>query len=122
MKNMLEYKGYMGSVQYSAEDRVFYGKIEHIRGLVTFEGGDVDTLETAFRESVDDYLDTCRELGREPEKPFKGTFNVRTGPALHRRAAIYASTRGKSLNQVVTEALDTYLERADDQGSGASMQ
>lgn len=110
MKNMLEHEGYLGSVRYSAEDRLFYGKVEHIRSLITFEGADVETLETAFKEAVEDYLDTCRELGVEPEKPFKGTFNVRTGPDLHRRASIYASTHDKSLNQVVTEALDTYLK------------
>lgn len=113
MKNMLEYEGYLGSVQYSAEDHVFYGKVEHIRSLITFEGADVDSLETDFKKGVDDYLETCRELGREPEKPFKGTFNVRTGRDLHRRASIYASTHNKSLNQVVTEALDTYLEHEE---------
>lgn len=109
MKNMLEHKGYLGSVQYGAEDHVFYGKIEHIRSLIAFEGADVDTLETAFVEAVDDYLETCRELGLEPDKPFKGTFNVRTGQDLHRRASVYASTHNKSLNQVVNEALGAYL-------------
>lgn len=73
----------------------------------------VDALETAFKEAVDDYLETCHELGREPEKPFKGTFNVRTGQDLHRRASIYASAHDKTLNQVVNEALDTYLQRTD---------
>lgn len=113
MKSMLEHKGYLGSVRYSAEDRVFYGKVEHIRSLVTFEGADVDTLELAFEEAVDDYLETCHELGTEPEKPFKGVFNVRTGQDLHRRASIYAATHNKSLNQVVNEALDTYLQPAE---------
>ncbi len=113
MKNMMEYKGYLGSVQYSAEDRVFFGKVEYIRSLITFEGTDVDSLEKAFVESVDDYLETCRELGKNPETPFKGTFNVRTGQELHRRASVYALTHDKSLNQVVNEALDTYLSRAD---------
>lgn len=119
MKNVLEHAGYLGSVQYSAEDRVFYGKVEHIRSLITFEGADVDTLETAFRDAVDDYLETCQELGREPEKPFKGTFNVRTGQDLHRRASIYASTHSKSLNQVVNEALDSYL-KLEESGAGRS--
>jgi predicted HicB family RNase H-like nuclease len=114
MNNMMEYKDYLGSVQYSAEDHVFYGKIEYIRSLVTFEGADVASLEEAFREAVDDYLETCRELGRKPEKPFKGTFNVRTGQELHRRASVYAVTHNKSLNQVVNEALDTYLSREEE--------
>jgi predicted HicB family RNase H-like nuclease len=109
MKNMMEYKDYFGSVQYSAEDHVFYGKVEYIRSLVTFEGTDVSSLEQAFRDSVDDYLETCQELGRKPEKPFKGTFNVRTGQERHRRASVYALLHKKSLNQVVNEALDAYV-------------
>lgn len=111
MKNMMEHKGYLGSVQYSAEDHVFYGMVEYVRSLITFEGTDVESLEKAFVEAVDDYLETCRELGERPEKPFKGTFNVRTGQELHRRASVYALTHDKSLNQVVNEALDVYLSR-----------
>jgi len=109
MKEMLEHEGYLGSVRYSAEDHVFYGKVEYIRSLITFEGTDVASLESAFVEAVDDYLETCQELGRAAEKPFKGTFNVRTGQARHRRASVYAMTHEKSLNQVVNEALDVYL-------------
>ncbi len=109
MKDMMEHEGYLGSVRYSAEDHVFYGKVEYIRSLITFEGTDVASLESAFVEAVDDYLETCQELGRAPEKPFKGTFNVRTGQARHRRASVYAMTHDKSLNQVVNEALDVYL-------------
>lgn len=118
MKNMLEYKGYLGTVQYSAEDHVFYGKIEYIRSLVTFEGTDVATLEEAFSEAVDDYLATCQELGRKPEKPFRGTFNVRTGQERHRRASVYATTHAKSLNQVMNEALDTYLSLKEQEPAG----
>ncbi|MEX2536435.1 MAG: type II toxin-antitoxin system HicB family antitoxin [Trueperaceae bacterium] len=117
MTNMMEYKGYLGSVQYSAEDHVFYGKLEYIRSLVTFEGADVSSLEAAFKEAVDDYLETSRELGKKPEKPFKGTFNVRTGQELHRRASVYAVTHQKSLNQVVNEALDTYLSLRDSESA-----
>ena len=62
MKDLMEYKGFFGSVRYSAEDRVFFGKIEHIRGLVTFEGTDVDSLKSSFIEAVDEFLETCREL------------------------------------------------------------
>lgn len=115
MKNMMEHEGYLGSVQYSADDHVFYGKVEYIRSLITFEGTDVSSLEKAFVEAVDDYLETCQELGKRAEKPFKGTFNVRTGQARHRRASVYAVTHDKSLNQVVNEALDVYLSRENDE-------
>jgi len=111
MKDMMEHEGCLGSVRYSAEDHVFYGKVEYIRSLITFQGTDVASLEGAFVEAVDDYFEMCQELGRTPEKPFKGTFNVRTGQARHRRASVYARTHDKSLNQVVNEALDVYLSR-----------
>ena len=109
MSNMLTHKGYFGSVQYSEEDRVFHGKIEFIRSLVSYEGTDVDSLETAFQEAVDDYLELCAEQGKEPEQPFKGSFNVRIGTDLHRRAALYAQKNGLNLNKAVIEALKRYL-------------
>ena len=109
MSNMLTHKGYLGSVQYSEEDRVFHGKIEFIRSLVSYEGTDVNSLETAFKEAVDDYLELCEEQGKEPEQPFKGSFNVRTGTDLHRQAALYAQKNGLNLNKVVVEALKQYL-------------
>lgn len=111
MKDLMEHRGYLGSVRYDAEDHVFYGKVEYVRALITFEGTDVASLEKAFVDAVDDYLETCRDLGRSPETPFKGTFNVRTGQELHRRASLYATRHEKSLNQVVNEALDDYLSR-----------
>lgn len=109
MKDMMSYKGYLGSVHYSDEDRVFFGKIEFIRSLVNFEGTNVDTLKRSFEEAVDDYLDLCREQGIEPEQPFKGSFNVCTGSQLHRKAALFAKEKGLNLNKVVTDALEQYL-------------
>jgi predicted HicB family RNase H-like nuclease len=105
MKDMMKYKEYYGSVHYSDEDRVFYGKIEFIRALVSYEGTDVESLRQAFEEAVDDYLDTCKEQGKEPEKPFKGTFNVRIGPELHQRVAVAAAQQGVSLNSYIAEVL-----------------
>ena len=109
MKDMMSYKGYVGSVHYNDEDRVFHGKIEFVRSLVSYEGEDVKGLRKSFKEAVDDYLELCREEGIEPEKPFRGTFNVRTGSDLHRRASLYAKERGTNLNKVVREALQNYL-------------
>jgi len=109
MKDMMEYKGYFGSVHYSDEDRVFHGKIEFIRSLVTYEGTSVKGLRSAFKEAVDDYLDLCAETGKKPEKPFKGTFNVRSGSTLHREAVMLAQRTGASLNTVVVEALKKHL-------------
>jgi predicted HicB family RNase H-like nuclease len=109
MKDMMEYKGYLGSVHYNDEDEVFHGKLEFIRALVSYEGTHVTSLRNAFREAVDDYMELCQERGEKPETPFKGTFNIRTGSDLHRRASIYAKSRDTSLNQLVTTALEKFL-------------
>jgi predicted HicB family RNase H-like nuclease len=118
MKDMMEYQGYLGSVHYSDDDRTFYGKVAYIRSLVSYEGQDVESLKANFEEAVDDYLELCRERGIEPEQPFKGSFNIRPGTALHRRAAIAAQERGINLNRLVTEALEHYLNQT--QHSSAS--
>jgi predicted HicB family RNase H-like nuclease len=110
MKNRMEYKGYLGSVNYDDEDEIFYGKIEYIRGLISYEGHDVESLRAGFHEAVDDYLELCQERGIEPERPFKGSFNVRTGSDLHRRAVLAAERRGINLNKLVSEAIERYLE------------
>lgn len=74
MKNMMEYKGYPGSINYNKEDEIFYGKVELIRSLISYEGHDVETLCTSFHEAVDDYLKLCEQRGIEPEKPSKSVI------------------------------------------------
>jgi predicted HicB family RNase H-like nuclease len=106
MSDVMTYKGYIGSVRYSEEDEVFYGKIAAINDLIMFEGTSVKDLKKAFYEAVDDYLATCKEMGREPQKPFKGSFNIRIPKDLHRRAAKKATMMGISLNQFVQRALE----------------
>ncbi|HYC05834.1 MAG TPA: type II toxin-antitoxin system HicB family antitoxin [Azospirillaceae bacterium] len=110
MSTMLEYKGYLGSVEYSDEDEVLHGRLEFIRDLVTYEGVDARSLKAAFHEAVDDYLELCEAEGRKPDLPLKGSFNVRPGRDLHRRAMLYARRRGINLNTVVTDALRRYLD------------
>ena len=112
MKDMMSYKGYYGSGHYDDEDKIFHGRVEFIRSLITYEGTDVKSLRIAFEEAVNDYLELCEEEKKEPETPFKGSFNVRTGPDLHRRAALYAKSRGTNLNSVITDALEKYLNSA----------
>jgi len=106
MKDMMRYRDYFGSVHYSDEDRVFFGRVEFIRALVSYEGTDVTSLRRSFEEAVDDYLETCQAAGQAPEKPFKGSFNVRVGAALHQRVAIAASQRGMTLNKFIVEVLE----------------
>ncbi|HUN54633.1 MAG TPA: type II toxin-antitoxin system HicB family antitoxin [Smithella sp.] len=106
MKDMMKYKDYFGSVHYNDDDKVFYGKLEFIRALVSYEGTDVKSLQKAFKEAVDDYLDFCKENKKEPEKPFKGTFNIRLDPSLHQRLVSHATDEGKTLNSFIKEALE----------------
>ena len=113
MSDMLEYRGYLGSVRYSDEDEVLHGRLEFIHDLVTYEGRDVASLKHAFREAVDDYVSLCEDDGRKPDIPLEGSFNVRPGRELHRRAMLYARREGMSLNAVVTSALRRMLESDD---------
>jgi predicted HicB family RNase H-like nuclease len=113
MSTMLEYKDYFGSVEYSDEDEVFHGRLDFIRDLVTYEGRDAKGLKRAFRDAVDDYLALCEAEGRKPDRPLKGSFNIRPGRDLHRKAMILAHRKGLSLNTVVSDALRRYLDRED---------
>jgi len=107
--NSLQYKGYTGSVTFSEEDGVFHGKVVGIKSLISFEGDSVSFITEDFHNAVDEYLDFCNENDVEPEKPFKGSFNVRITPELHRQLAIYSSSKGKSLNSTVEEAIRQYF-------------
>jgi predicted HicB family RNase H-like nuclease len=113
MSDVLKYKDYLGSVHFSAEDEVFYGKLEGINDLVTFEADTVAKLKKAFRESVEDYLDLCKQTGKEPDKMYKGSFNVRIKPELHKMAAWKAMQSGMSLNQLIEKSVKKYIELDD---------
>lgn len=105
MKNVLEHKGYTGTVEFSAIDEVFFGKINGIRDVVTFEADTVSKLKKAFRDAVEDYIETCAVVGKDPDKEFKGSFNVRIKPKLHRLAVIKSSAMKISLNQFVEQVI-----------------
>jgi predicted HicB family RNase H-like nuclease len=110
--NLLHYKGYYGSIEASPEDNILYGKLQFIQALVNYEGTTVAELKAAFEEAVDDYLTHCKDTGVEPEKPFKGSFNVRVGQERHARVMLYVKQHKlKSLNDFVTQAIDHELER-----------
>jgi len=109
MSNQLQHGPYTARVEYSAEDRVFFGKIDDITDLISFEGTTVEELERAFIEAVEDYRELCATTGKDPEKPFKGSFNVRMQPDLHRRAALASRSRNMSLNQLVVEAVRQFV-------------
>ena len=110
MRNTMSYKGYYGSVEFSDEDSVFFGRIIGINDRVTYEGDNVGDLRRDFQDAVNEYLETCSQLGKEPEKAYKGTFNVRIAPALHRRLAVFSASHGKTLNSAVEEAIRNYID------------
>ncbi len=104
MKN-LEYKSYTGSIEYSKEDDLLYGKVLGIRGLISYEGETGQELEADFEAAIDTYLGDCKRDVVKPEKPFKGSFNVRISPELHQKAALLAMEEKKSLNNFVAESI-----------------
>jgi predicted HicB family RNase H-like nuclease len=101
----LEYKGYSGSIEYSKEDDLLYGKVLGIKGLISFEGRTGKELELDFIEAIDQYLSDCKEQGIKPDKPFKGSFNVRIPTELHQKAALLAMKDKISLNSFVAESI-----------------
>ena len=106
MKDKLLFKDFIGSVHFEAEDELFFGRIEGVDDLITFEGESVKDLKAAFEEAVDDYLELCQSIGKEPFKSFKGSFNIRIHPHLHRKAFEKATINGMTLNQFVQTAIE----------------
>ncbi len=109
MSSLLSYKNYNGTVEYSKEDKCLFGKVVGLKSLLSYEGNSVQELEEDFQNVIDEYLSDCEERGVTPEQPYKGSFNVRINPELHRIIAIYAMENGKSLNAAVEEALRKYV-------------
>ncbi|MCR4690686.1 MAG: type II toxin-antitoxin system HicB family antitoxin [Lachnospiraceae bacterium] len=110
MNNIMEYKGYAGSVEFSEPDGVFYGKVQGIRSLISYEGTNAKELVSDFHKAVDDYLALCESEGTSPEIAYKGSLNVRfKNTDLHRRAAIYAINHQQSLNSLIEEAVEEKL-------------
>ena len=109
MNNTIEYKGYIGSVEFSEEDCIFHGKVQGIRALISYEGATAKELVDDFHTAVDDYLLLCQAENIEPEKAYKGSFNVRISPELHKKAVVYAYSQQTSLNKVMEDALYNYI-------------
>ena len=102
---MFTYKGYIGKVDYDDEAGLFHGEVINTRDVITFQGKSVSELKRALKDSVEDYLEFCRERGEEPDRPFSGKFVIRVPPDVHREAFLKARSAGKSLNAWVTEVI-----------------
>lgn len=108
-KNVLEYKSYHTVIEFDSETNTLRGKIEGINDYVDFYSTDVNAIEEEFHKAVDDYLEFCESVGKEPEKEYKGTFNVRIQPLLHKQLVVFALKNGETLNSVVGKAIENYI-------------
>ena len=106
MKDVLQYKNFIGSVHFSADDNVFFGVIEGINDLITFEGKTVNEIKQSFEEAVNDYIEICKTTGKKLYKSYKGSFNVRISPELHKKAVEKSQILGVSLNQLIQKAIE----------------
>lgn len=111
MSNTMEYNGYLGSVEFSEEDGMFFGKVMGIRALISYEGENAHDLVADFHAAVDDYLEMCKAQKIEPEKAYKGSFNVRISPELHRQAVITAMARQMTLNSFVENSIASAIQQ-----------
>lgn len=110
--DMMTYKGYRASISYDKEDNIFVGEVFGVSDFLSFHGESVSQLETAFCDCIENYLEICKKINKEPQKAFSGSFNVRTSPKVHEKAAKYAVENGCSLNQVVSMAVEEFLKHA----------
>lgn len=108
---MMTYKGYTGQVVFDPEANIFFGRVIDTQDVITFEGKTVEEICQAFHDSVDDYLDFCQELAKEPEKPFSGKLPFRTTPENHRKVYLAAAKAGKSINAWMDEVLSQAAEK-----------
>ena len=111
MNKLLSYKGYLGSIEFSIEDELFFGKLEGIRSLVAFKAENSKELIKVFYEAVDDYLDTCKELNIEPEIPCNGDINIKIGRELHLDAVKAAIALEENTDKFVEEAIKEKVEK-----------
>lgn len=112
MNDVIRYKGYYTKVQVDLEEDILWGKVEGIDDLIIFECHTPAEVEAAFHEAVDEYLDFCAETGKNPQKAYSGSFNVRIGAELHRELAEYADEAGVSINAALTQMISGYLHTA----------
>ena len=113
MRNMMKYKDFYASIHYEDETSTFWGKIEGIEDVISFEADTVDGLKEEFKEVVEEYLEECKNLNKNPHKKYKGSFNVRIEPILHEKAILFSKQFNISLNQFVEDSIRTQIEKCE---------
>ncbi len=107
--DILNYKDYQGTAELDMTRGVCRGKMLFIDDVVTYEAATPTKLQKEFEVAVDDYLETCAMVGKASQRPFRGLFNVRVAPVLHRAASLRAVADGITLNDVIVRALDAFV-------------
>ena len=110
----LKYKDFVATLEYSDADDIFYGKILGVNDLILFEGSSIDELKHAFEEAVEDYLELCKEVNKDPYKSFKGSFNIRIPTDLHKKVFFRAQKTGLSLNQFIKTVLEKEIKQSSE--------
>lgn len=113
MDKLLNYKGYHGSVDFDLKEQFLYGKILHINDLVTYEAETISELTNEFKAAVDDYLETCKQLSKSPDKACSGSFNIRTTAEVHKKLSTIASAKGENLNTIANLAFSNFIDSYD---------
>jgi predicted HicB family RNase H-like nuclease len=111
LANIIEYKGYQAKIEYSSEDKVFFGKVLDISDTIIFEINNSNEVESVFKNVIDDYLDMCSKINKEPSKKFSGNFNVRISPELHKKAVKNARLSNITLNKYIENAIEAYANK-----------
>lgn len=112
MRKTLEYRGYIGSADIDLDGGCLFGKALFLSDSVIYQGATPAELEQCFHDAIDEYLETCEEIGKAPDKPFSGLFNVRMDPDLHKGLAYQAASEGIALNAVVIKACQEFLRQS----------
>lgn len=113
MNSMLEYKGYHATIEYDDEDDILVGEVFGITDSLNFHGTSIGELKEMFHQSIDNYLELCKKFGKQPDKEFKGSFNVRIPPELHKKAALEAVKQKITLNQYISKAIEQSFEQTE---------
>ncbi len=113
ISSLMECKGYHAKIEFDQEDEIFVGHVLGINDSINFHGKSVRELTKEFDNAISNYLDYCKKAGKEPEKEFKGSFNIRIKPEQHKKIALHAADEGITINQFVSRAIDDELARLE---------
>ena len=109
ISSLMEYNGYHAKIEFDQFDQIFVGRVLGINDSINFHGESVKDLTREFHNAISNYLEYCKKAGKEPEREFKGSFNVRIKPEQHKKVALQAANEGITINQFVSRAIDNEL-------------